>query len=584
MEIKSIAVIGGGRMGRQIAMDAAIHGFPAVVYDLKEAVCSDVESWAEEYLAGRIAKGRLTEEQVAKVKARFRVERDLAKAVEGIDCVVEAVVEIAEVKSQVLRSVSDLVSEDTIIATNSSAMVSSRFAGDVKNPSRLCNMHYYNPALVMKFVEVVQGEHTAEETARACVEFCVKCGKKPAWMRKELPGFLGNYVYGGIAERAKYLVHHGYCSPQDVDIALEEGRGAKMGVFRTNDLTGIDLTLDMMNNAYQRTGQKPNMYDIYQQMVAEGRLGRKSGKGFYDYTGAQAENGPTLQEVPGGKVISSVAVVGGGRMGRQIAMDAAIHGFPAAVYDVAEAVCADVENWAEEYLAGRIAKGRLTEEQVAKVKELFRVERELDKAVAGADCIIEAVVENEKIKADVLRRISECADPDAVIATNSSVMVSSQFADVVKDPKRLCNMHYFFPALVMKFVEVVQGEHTDEDTARAAYNFCIRCGKKPVWMKKEIPGFLCNYVYSGLMERARYLVENGYCTPQDVDAAMEYGFNYKMGPFRTQDYSGFHVTLGIMEKQYAETGKKPDMYDYYKKMVAEGRLGKAAGKGFYDYT
>ena len=584
MEIKHICVVGGGRMGRQIAMNACVYGYKAAVYDLNEAVCDDVRKWADEYLAGRIAKGRMTQEQVDKIKSLFTVETDLQKACEGVDCVVEAVVEREDVKRSLFRQLSDILPETTIIATNSSAMPSSRFAADVKNPSRLCNMHYYNPALVLKFVEVVQGEHTSSETAEACVNFCKATGKIPAWMRKEIPGFLGNYVYGGLSSRAKYLVQNGYCSPQDVDIALEEGRGAKMGVFRTNDLTGIDLTLDMMNNYYQRTGEKPDMYDYYKQMVEEGRLGRKSGKGFYDYTSVQQIDGPTLQEVPGGKEIRAITVVGGGRMGRQIAMDAAIHGFRAVVYDLAEAACADVESWAEEYLAGRIAKGRLTEEQVAEVKNRFCVERDLAKAVAGVDCVIEAVVEEEDIKRKVLAEVSRLADEDTIIATNSSVMVSSLFAKDVKNPARLCNVHYYYPALVMKFVEVVQGEHTDEDTARACYNFCIRCGKKPVWMRKEIPGFLCNYVYGGLQQRAKYLVQNGYCTPQEVDAAMEHGFGYKMGPFRTQDYTGFHVTLAIMEKKYAETGEKPDMYDYYKQMVAEGRLGKAVGKGFYDYT
>ena len=584
MEIRSICVIGGGRMGRQITLDAAIHGFGAVVYDLKEEVCADVKAWEEEYLAGRIAKGRMTQEQVDKVKALFRVEQDLVKAVEGVDCVVEAIIEVEDVKRKVFRQLSDILPETTIIATNSSAMVSSKFAGDVKNPARLCNMHYYNPALVMKFVEVVQGEHTSEETAKACMDFCIACGKKPAWMRKELAGFLGNYIYGGIASRAKYVVHHGYCTPQDVDIALEEGRGAKMGPFRTNDLTGIDLSLDMMNAAYKRTGEKPVMYDIYKQMVEEGRLGRKVGKGFYDYTNGQAAVELKPIVVPGQKEIKSVAVVGGGRMGRQIAMNAAISGFNATVYDLAPEVCADVEKWAEEYLAGRIEKGRLTAEQVAAVKTRFCVEQDLQKAVTGVDLVIEAIVEDKDIKRKVLANISEITAEDTIIATNSSVMVSSLFADAVKNPERLCNVHYYFPALVMKFVEVVRGEHTAEWVGNACYNFCLACGKKPVLMNKELPGFLCNYVYGGLMERARYVVEHGYCTPQDVDAAMEYGFNYKMGPFRTQDIAGFHVTYAHLKKQYEATGKKPDMYDYYTKMIEEGRLGKAVGKGFYDYT
>ena len=294
--------------------------------------------------------------------------------------------------------------------------------------------------------------------------------------------------------------------------------------------------------------------------------------------------GLLLLEVGDEKQIQSVAVVGGGRMGRQIAMSAAIAGFDATVYDVADEVCADVESWAEEYLAGRIAKGRLTTEQVAKVKELFRVERDLQKAVANVDLVVEAIIEDEDIKRKVLKNISEITAEDTIIATNSSVMVSSKFAGDVKNPSRLCNVHYYFPALVMKFVEVVQGEHTADAVGRACYNFCIKCGKKPVLMNKELPGFLCNYIYSGLMERARYVVEHGYCTPQDVDAAMEYGFNYKMGPFRTQDIAGFHVTYAHLKKQYEATGKKPDMFDYYTKMIEEGRLGKAVGKGFYDYN
>jgi len=583
MDIQKICVIGGGRMGRQIALNAAIYGFSATVYDLKEAVCADAESWAEEYLAGRIAKGRLTEEQVAKVKTLFRVERDLVKAVEGVDCVVEAVVEIEDIKRSVFRQLSDILPETTIIATNSSAMVSSKFANDVKNPSRLCNMHYYNPALVMKFVEVVQGPHTSEETAKACYEFCLKTGKKPAWLRKELAGFLGNYVYGGITYRAKKIVGDGYCTPQEVDIAMEYGFGAKMGPFRTNDLTGIDLSYDMMNNGYKKTGVKPDMYDIYEDMVKKGWLGRKSGRGFYDYTKPEEEQVQAIIENPGEKIINSVALVGGGRMGRQIAMHAAICGFKANVYDLKEEVCADVESWAEEYLAGRIAKGRLTEEQVAAVKERFHVERDLAKAVSGVDCVIEAVIEVEDVKRKVFQQLSELVSEDTILATNASVMVSSVFAKDVKNPARLCNVHFYNPALVMKFVEVVQGPHTSEETARACFNFCLKCGKKPVWLKKELPGFLGNYIIGGLQERSEKLVDEGFCTPQDVDTAMEYGFNYKMGPFRTKDLAGIDVAYVRKTEQYKRTGVKPPMYDIYADMVKKGHIGMKSGKGFYDY-
>jgi len=282
-EINSICLIGGGRMGRQIALNAAIHGYKAVVYDLSAEVLADVDSWAEEYLAGRIAKGRLTEEQVAKVKTLFSTEADLVKAVEGIDCVIEAIVEVEDIKHKLFQQLSDILPEDTIICTNSSYMVSSIFAGDVKNPARLCNMHYYNPALVLRFVEVVQGPHTSEETARAAYEFCQKTGKKPIWQKKEIAGFAGNYIIAGMNQRAKYLVQNGYCSWQDVDIAMEYGFNHKMGPFRLNDLTGIDLSWDMMQATYKKTGVKPDMYDVYEDLIKRGRYGRKVGHGFYDY-------------------------------------------------------------------------------------------------------------------------------------------------------------------------------------------------------------------------------------------------------------------------------------------------------------
>lgn len=283
MEIKKLCVAGGGRMGRQIAMCAAIYGVEATVYDLFESALADVEQWADEYLAGRVAKGRMTQEQTDAIRARFHTEPDLGQAVKDVDCVVECILEEEALKRDFFKKLDAVVGENVILATNSSFMVSSLFADCVRNPARLCNMHFYNPALVMKFVEVVQGPHTSTETAQAVYDLCLKMEKKPIWQKKEIPGFAGNYLIAGLYERARYLVEHGYCTCEEVDIAMEYGFSHKMGPFRLNDLTGVDLTFTMMKEKYEQTGVKEDMYDIYENMVQEGRLGIKTGRGFYDY-------------------------------------------------------------------------------------------------------------------------------------------------------------------------------------------------------------------------------------------------------------------------------------------------------------
>lgn len=283
MEIKKVAVIGGGLMGRQIALNAAVYGYEAAVYDMKEAVCDNIVAWEADYLAGRVKKGRMTQEQIESIHARFHVERELEKAVKDADCVIEAIVEIQSAKYDLFQKLDTLVGEDVILATNSSYMVSSTFAGAVKNPARLANLHYYNPALVMKLVEIVQGPHTAQETVDALVEFCNKTGKKPVVMKKELEGFAGSRISRVVADEARWMVENGYLTPQEVDTVCENGLNYPMGPFRLNDFTGVDLTFNRMVADYEKTGKKPDMYDVYEQMVKEGRCGKKTGRGFYDY-------------------------------------------------------------------------------------------------------------------------------------------------------------------------------------------------------------------------------------------------------------------------------------------------------------
>lgn len=283
MEIRRVAVIGGGLMGRQIGLNTAIYPYEVKLFDLIPEVRDAVKKWEDEYLAGRIAKGRMTPEQVGGIRSRFSIVDSMAEAVVDADLVIEAVVERKEVKKAVFAEISSLAREDAVLATNSSYMVSSTFKDDVKNPSRLLNMHYFNPALVMKLVEICRGEHTSDKAVDAAYAFAESTGKTPVRVEKEIDGFLANRILTAINNEARKLVEEGYCSYEDLDKACENGLGHPMGPFRLCDLTGVDLALDVMTRRYNETGIKPAGFDMFRKMVEEGRLGRKSGRGFYDY-------------------------------------------------------------------------------------------------------------------------------------------------------------------------------------------------------------------------------------------------------------------------------------------------------------
>ena len=283
MQIKKVCVIGGGLMGRQIALNTAIYPFEVTVFDANPAVLEDLAKWEDSYLAGRIAKGRMTEEQVARIRSRFTICASLEAALQDADLVIEAIIERKDIKSQVFRQISGLVREDTIIATNSSRMASSLFAEDVANPSRLANLHYFNPALVMKLVEVVQGEHCADETAQALYDFTVATGKEPIWIKKEVEGFIVNRMLQALKNEARWLVENGYCTPQEVDKACEKGLNHPMGPFRLEDFSGIDLTYNIMERKIEETGEIPVGYTLIKSYYDKGWYGKKSGRGFYEY-------------------------------------------------------------------------------------------------------------------------------------------------------------------------------------------------------------------------------------------------------------------------------------------------------------
>ena len=284
-DIKNIAVIGAGNMGHQIAMLCAIHGFKTVCTDVDKKILKKAENFADTYLAGRVEKERLTAEQAKAARGRISFSPSMAESVKDADYVIEAVLEILDLKRKVFADLDRMAPPHAILATNSSAIVSSRIADATQRPEKVLNVHFFNPALVMKLVEVVQGPHVSDETREITMALCEKLDKVPVHLKKEVNGFLLNRIFDAITREALWLLEMGVASMEDIDRAQVYGAGHPMGTFRLMDLTGIDLTYIMGMEAFRETGDtrhlpSPSVVEKY----VRGEYGQKTGKGWYDYT------------------------------------------------------------------------------------------------------------------------------------------------------------------------------------------------------------------------------------------------------------------------------------------------------------
>jgi 3-hydroxybutyryl-CoA dehydrogenase len=283
-DVSNICVIGAGNMGHQISTLCAIRGFQTTCTDISGAVLEKAEAFVDSYLPGRVQKGRLTEEEARQARQRLRFTPDLAQAVQTADYVIEAAIEVLEVKRRLFADIDRLAPPHAILATNSSTLVSSRIADVTQRPQKVVNLHFFNPALVMKLVEVVQGPHVSDETARISLDLCDRLEKVAVHVRKEVTGFLLNRIFKVINQEAKWMLEMGVASYEDIDKACVYGAGHPMGPFRLEDLTGIDLSYTLAMERFKESGDpadfpSPKTVEKY----CRGEFGQKSGKGWYDY-------------------------------------------------------------------------------------------------------------------------------------------------------------------------------------------------------------------------------------------------------------------------------------------------------------
>ncbi len=283
-EVKNVCVVGAGNMGHQIALQCALSGYKTVCTDVVPAVLEKAAKFVDGYLPGRVQKGKMTEEQAKKVKSLISFTGDLKEAAKDADVVIEAVLERIDLKRKIFADLDKYAPPAAILATNSSFIVSSRIADATKRPAQVCNLHFFNPALVMKLVEVVQGPHASDETAQCMMDFCLKIDKVPILIKKEVDGFVLNRIFNVIHKEAMWMLEMGVASAEDIDKACVYGAGHPMGPFRLNDLTGLDLAYDVCMGHFHESGNPAELPPpSLVRKVVEGKFGQKTGEGWYSY-------------------------------------------------------------------------------------------------------------------------------------------------------------------------------------------------------------------------------------------------------------------------------------------------------------
>ncbi len=284
MEIHKIAVIGAGNMGHQIAMCAALAGFQVRCTDTNAAILNKAIQFADHYLNERVQKGKLTEVAANQARENLLFTASMKEAAENADLVIEAIIEKLDIKRTLFAELDKICPAHTILATNSSYIVSSKIADATLRPDKVCNMHFFNPALVMKLVEVVQGAHVSVDTVESVMKVAQKMGKTPVLLHKEIYGFLVNRFLQATRQEALKLLDMGVASYEDIDTAVKNGLGYPMGPFQLLDLTGVDLAYHVGMEKYRESGDpadRPSPTIV--EKFTKGEWGKKVGKGFYDY-------------------------------------------------------------------------------------------------------------------------------------------------------------------------------------------------------------------------------------------------------------------------------------------------------------
>jgi 3-hydroxybutyryl-CoA dehydrogenase len=588
-EITTVGVVGLGTMGAGIAEVFARTGFAVVGVERDDDTLAHGRGHIEHSTDRAVRRGKMSEDERAHLLDAITFTTDL-DALAGCQLVVEAVPEQLDLKRDLFARLDKIVTPEAILATNTSSLSVTEISVATERPRRVVGMHFFNPAPVQEFVEVVRTVVTEPDVVEDVTALARRLGKAPVECGDKA-GFIANALLFGYLNHAASMYDARYATREDIDDAMRLGCGYPMGPLALLDLIGLDTAYEILDTMYKQGRDRLHApAPILKQMVTAGMRGRKTGRGFYTY---EAEDSPVvvpdvLAPEPGGasgsvREIRTVGVIGSGTMATGIVEVLATAGYDVVSVTRGAERAARVMTGVERSMEKAVQRGKLDASDRDAARARITGSSSLDD-LAEADLVVEAVVEELTVKQGLFSSLDEICTPGAILATTTSSLPVIECAAATSRPADVVGMHFFNPAPVMSLVEVVATVSTADDVVATVRQVCQRAGKHPVTCGDRA-GFIVNALLFPYLNDAVKMLQAHYASTDDIDTAMKLGCRLPMGPFELLDVIGLDVSLAIQRTLYLEF-REPGFAPapLLEHLVTAGYLGRKTGRGFRDYA
>lgn len=589
-EFTSVGVVGLGTMGAGIVEVFARNGIEVLAVEISDAALERGRATLAGSTDRAVAKGKLAiaDRDALMERVRFAVGLD---ALNCVDLVIEAVPEQLDLKQRIFAELDRVCKPEAILATNTSSLSVTEISVATTRPNQVIGIHFFNPAPIMKLVEVVRTVVTSAEVVADVEALCARLGKVDVTI-SDRAGFIANALLFGYLNHAVGMFEAHYATREDIDAAMKLGCGLPMGPLALMDLIGLDTAYEILDTMYRRGGRdrRHAPVPLIKQMVTAGLLGRKSGRGFYTYERPGSpvvvpdDQTPVATEAaPAERVISKVGVVGSGTMATGI-----VEVFAKAGYEVVSVTrgaekSAKVCEALKTSLNKGVVRGKFSEADRDAALARISWSATLDH-LADVDLVVEAVVEELSVKKALFASLDEICKPGVVLATTTSSLPVIDVAVATQRPADVVGLHFFNPAPIMSLVEIVQTIRTSTETTATARAVCAKLDKTGV-VCGDRAGFIVNALLFPYLNDAVKMLEASYSTADDIDYAMKLGCGYPMGPFELLDVVGLDVSLAIQRELYLEL-REPGFAPapLLEHLVTAGYLGHKTRRGFRDHS